>query len=119
MNVKKTIPKYIIYIKQNSDRSINTFKAEVKHASIYDKLNTRTDANPSSNYDILDEIISQAADTCMPSKRVKYNRHKHKKSQWITGGIIRSITFRDKMYANMKHTPTNRPTEAHANIKTN
>ena len=29
MKVKKTIPKYIyIYIKQNSDRSINTFKAE-------------------------------------------------------------------------------------------
>ena len=54
----------------------------------------------------------------MPSKRVKYNKHKHtQKSQCITGGIIRSITFRDKMYANMKHTPTN--TEAHANIKTN
>ena len=66
MKVKKTVPKYI-YIKQSSDRSINTFKAEVKHASIYDKLDSRTDANPSSNYDILDEIISQAADTCMPS----------------------------------------------------
>ena len=31
MKVKRTIPKYIIfYIKQNSDRSINIFKAEVK-----------------------------------------------------------------------------------------
>ena len=88
MKVKKTIPK-LIYIKQNSDRSINTFKAEVKHASIYDKIDSRTDANPSSNYDILDKIISQAADTCMPSKRVKYNKHKHKTSQWITRGIIR------------------------------
>ena len=53
----------------------------------------------------------------MPSKRVKYNKHEHKKSHWITGGIIISITFRNKMYSNMKHTPTN--TEAHANIKTN
>ena len=85
MKVKKTIPK-LIYIKQNSDISINTFKAEVKHASIYDKIDSRTDANPSSNYDILDKIISQAADTCMPSKRVKYNKHKHKKSQWIKVG---------------------------------
>ena len=116
MKVKKTVPKYI-YSKQNSDRSIHTFKAEVKHASIYDKLDSRTDANPSSNYDILDKIISQAADTCMLSKRVKYNKHKHNKSRWITAGIMRSLTFRDKMYANMKHTPTN--TEAHANIKTN
>ncbi len=69
MKVKKTVPKYI-YFKQNRDRSINTFKSEVKHASISDKLDSRTDANPSSNYDILDNIISQAADTCMPSKRV-------------------------------------------------
>ncbi len=114
--MKKNVPKYI-HIKQNSDTSINTFKSEVKHASISYKLDSRTDANPSSNYDILDKIISQAADTCMPSKLVKYNKHKHKKSQWITGGIIRSITFRDKMYANMKHTQTN--AEAHANIKPN
>ena len=85
MKVQKTVPKYI-HIKQNSDRSIHTFKAEVTHASIYDKLDSRPDANPSSNYDILDKIISQAADTCMPSKRVKYNKHKHKKSQWIKVG---------------------------------
>ncbi len=88
------------------------------HPCIHDKLNASTDANPSSNYDILDKIISKDADTYMPSKRVKYNRHKHKKSQWITGGIIRSMTFRDKMYANMKHRPTPTNTQAHANIKT-
>ena len=116
LKVKKTVPIYI-YIKQNSDRSIHKFKAEVKQNSIYDQLNCGTDANPCSNYDILDKIISEAADRCMPSKRVKYNKHKHKKSQWITGGIIRSIKFRDKMYANMKQTPAN--TEAHVIIKTN
>ena len=116
LKVKKTVPRYI-YIKQNSDRSIQTFKAELKQTSIYDQLNCRTDANPCSKYDILDNIISEAADRCMPSKRVKYNKHKHNKSQWITGGIIRSIKFRDKMYANMKRTPAN--TEAHVIIKTN
>ena len=59
LKVKKTVPRYI-YIKQNSDRSIQTFKAELKQTSIYDQLNCRTDANPCSNYDILDNIISEA-----------------------------------------------------------
>ena len=79
LKVKKTVPRYI-YIKQNSDISIHTFKAEVKKKSIYDHLNCRTDANPCSNYDILDKIIAEAAGRYMPSKRVKYNKHKHNKS---------------------------------------
>ena len=38
-------------------------------------------------------------------KKVKINKHKHKKSKWITQGIIRSITVRDKLYLNMKLSP--------------
>ena len=41
---------------------------------------------------------------CLPTKTIKYNKHKYKKSSWITQGIIRSITFRDKLYLKMKQT---------------
>ena len=41
---------------------------------------------------------------CLPSKYVKYNKHKHKKNKWITNGIIRSIKFRDNLYRQLKHT---------------
>ncbi len=34
----------------------------------------------------------------VPVKLVGYNRYKHKKSSWITYGIIRSINFRDKLH---------------------
>ena len=42
---------------------------------------------------------------------------KHKKSKWITQRIIRSITFRDKLYLNMKSSP--KDTAEYTTIKIN
>ena len=50
-------------------------------------------------------MLSGISAKCMPTKKVKINKHKHKKSKWITQGIIRSITFRDKLYLKMKLSP--------------
>ena len=50
-------------------------------------------------------------------KKVKINKHKHKKSKWITQGIIRSITFRDKLYMKMKLSPKDY-TAIQINLKT-
>ena len=36
---------------------------------------------------------------------MKYNKHKHKKSRWITQGIVKSIRFRDKLYQTLMKTP--------------
>ena len=116
MKVDKPGPKYF-YIKQTTETSMNRVKHEIITASIYDQLNTHVDANPNINYDILDNKISQIIKTCMPLKRVKFDKHKHKKSNWITTGLIRSIKFRDKLYLKMKQTPTH--SEAYANIKIN
>ena len=116
MKIDKPEPKYI-YIKQTTETSINRVKHEIITASIYDKLNTHVDANPNINYDILDNKISQIIKTCMPLKRVKFDKHKHNKSNWITAGLIRSIKCRDKLYLKMKQTPTH--SEAYANIKIN
>ena len=41
---------------------------------------------------------------CLPIKTIKYNKRKYKKSSWPTQGIIRSITFIDKLYLKMKQT---------------
>ena len=38
----------------------------------------------------------------MPLKRIKLHKYKHKKTEWITAGIIRSIKFRDNLYKRMK-----------------
>ena len=54
---------------------------------------------------------------CMSQKKVKFNKHKHAKSDWITQGIIKSIQFRDNLYVKLKQTQTN--TLAYITQKTN
>ena len=39
----------------------------------------------------------------------KFSKHKHKKSEWITKGIIKSIKFRDKLHNKMKTTARDSP----------
>ena len=41
----------------------------------------------------------------MPTKLVKFHKHKHKNSKWITNGIIKSICFRDKLYLKLLKIP--------------
>ncbi len=38
----------------------------------------------------------------MQCKVVKYNKYKHKKSKWITNGIIKSILYWDNLYKGLK-----------------
>ena len=62
-------------------------------------------------------MLSDIGAKCMPTKKVKINKHKHKISKWITQGIIRSITFRDKLYLKMKLSP--KDTAEYTTIKIN
>ena len=48
---------------------------------------------------------------------IKFSKHKHSKSQWITKGIIRSIAYKDKLYIKLKQTPID--SEQYINHKTN
>ena len=53
----------------------------------------------------------------MPIKKVKFNKHKHKKSNWITHGIIKSIKFRDNLFNRLKQMQQN--SSAYINTKQN
>ena len=44
-----------------------------------------------------------------PLKSLNSLKHKHKKSEWITKGIIKSIKFRDKLHNKMKTTARDSP----------
>ena len=89
----------------------------MSHANFDSKLDLRIDADPNINYDILELTITDAANKHLPTKTSKVNKHKHKKSNWITYGIIKSIKFRDRLYMKLKKTATN--TASHDTISTN
>ena len=74
-------------------------------------------ADPTKNLNILNNVISQAKNKHLPYRKVKFNKHKHKNSKWITKGIVRSISFRDKLYLKLKRTPVD--SERHSILKLN
>ena len=51
------------------------------------------------------EVIQTAKHHHMPEKIVKFDKYKHKKTNWITLSLIRSIKFRDNLHKKMRKTP--------------
>ena len=51
--------------------------------------------------------MTDAMNKCMPTKTIKFNKHKHKKTLWITRGIVKSIKYRDQLYQKIKKTDQN------------
>ena len=88
---------------------MNKFRSGIEASNIWDKLDKDNLADPNENYHILEtEIINQRLKH-LPTKIVKYKKHKHKKAGWSTHGIIRSIVFRDKLYRTLKQTNQESP----------
>ena len=80
-------------------------------------LDTTSTADPTKNRNILNNVISQAKNKHLPYRKVKFNKHKHNNSKWITKGIVRSISFREKLYLKLKRTSVDY--KSHSIIKLN
>ncbi len=48
----------------------------------------------------------EAKEKHLPCKMVKFDKHKHRKSKWITQGILNSICFRDDLHLKLKKAAT-------------
>ena len=93
-----------IQVKQQNASNLNNFKAELSRTNLLTNFDLSIDADPNRNYDILEHTITSAINKHLPTKTVKFNKHKHKKSNWITQGIIKSIKYRDMLYRKLKET---------------
>ena len=97
--IKQTVPK-IITVKQSTANNVAKFTAEFSSSNLYNLLSKSPSADPNANYDVLEQTITNAINKHFPSKTIKFN--KHKQSNWITKGIIKSIAYRDKLYLKLK-----------------
>ncbi len=109
-------PKYV-KVRQNKQANIENLINDLQSRQIQDMLNQNPSADPNKNYDVLNSVLEEAMSKHLPTKTVKYNKHKHKKSDWITYGIIKSIDFRDRLYCKLRKTKPE--TLEYHNIKTN
>jgi len=92
------------FIKTNTQtlESIKKFEDELIHSNIQNRLDKSTTADANTNYNILFDIIDMARLKHLPNKTIKFNKHKHKKTNWITRGLIKSIHYRDSLYKKLK-----------------
>ena len=90
---------------------------EIQNSDLVDQLDSSIDADPNKNYEIVNKIIQSAKEKHMPYVLKKYHKHKHKKSYWISTGIMKSIKTRDKLYRTLKKMSQN--SENYATVKYN
>ena len=99
-------PPHYIWIRKQTSHSITKFREYLNQENIMSKIDICTHSNPNTNYDMLNNILETGMKTYMPCKKVKFNKKKHRKSKWITSGIIRSVNFRNKLYQRLKSVDT-------------
>ena len=56
-------------------------------------LNNDIQGDPNANYDIMEKFFTDTINKYVPLSSVKVQKDKHKKSEWITTGLIKSIKF--------------------------
>ena len=90
------VPKFID-IECNDQRSMQAFIRELEDNNIHDKLEQVIDSDPQENYDRIIALLNEAKNKHLPRKRVRFNKHKHKKSIWMTNGIFTSFKTKDTL----------------------
>ncbi len=81
---------------------MQNFHDEIQITLNHVNLDRDLNRDPNLNDNTLHVIIPQAKLIHMPIKMVKFDKHKHKISPWITNGILRSIHYRDNLFKNNK-----------------
>ena len=116
IKVKNPTPRYV-RVRKSDDNAISNFINDIQSQGLYELMNKNLFADPNTNYEILESSINRCRDEHLPVKMVRFDKYKHKNSDWITSGILKSIEFRDKLYLKLKKTSIN--SNQHETLKQN
>ena len=99
---QKKVNSKFVKCKINKPEAISAFINGLNDADIYSQLDHSLESGPDQNYEKLLDTITSLKNKHLPYRFVKFNKHKHKDSKWITYSIIKSIKTRDMMYHKLK-----------------
>ena len=100
-------------------RDLNGFLNDLISSNVTLSLNQDPYADPNENYELLHNHVTTLKNKHIPTKYVKFNKYRHKGSQWITRGVMRSIRYKDKLYRDLKRTNLKSPMYAELKTKLN
>ena len=88
----------------NTQQAKENLLSDLLRANIIDKMDSNLRADPNINYEVQKKAVLDLKNRHMPYRFVKFNSYRHKKSKWITYGLIKSIKFRDGLYQKLQKT---------------
>lgn len=116
-NALRPEKKKFIFIKTKPNNLNEIIREELRNINLMSCINTDPLCNPNITYDKIESIITNIIDKHTVLKKVRDNKYKHRRSDWITRGIMKSIKFRDKLYHKLKRSSPD--SQEHYIIKTN
>ena len=96
-----------IEVEVNNENALNALLIELQNLNLFEQISSNTSADPNTNFENFMNVLSQAKQKCMPKKLVKFDKKRHKRSPWMTNGILNSINSKNKMYRNLLQTDPN------------
>ena len=91
-SVKQKMDK-VIEIEKRDQLSMDNFIDELASLNILDKLDKGSDNDPNNNSELFEQLIKYAREKHIPRVKVRYLKKKHKRSKWLTNGILNSINI--------------------------
>ena len=104
-----TFHKKHIEIEINNRQALELFLTKLRNCNIVDKLNTDENADPNSNFECFMKHFMELKQQCLPRKKVRFNKKKHKVNAWLTPGILKSINSKNMLYKKLMQTPADSP----------
>ena len=98
-----------IEIETNNRQALELFITKLRNCNIVDKLNVDVNADPNSNFECFMKHFMELKQQCLPKKKVRFNRKKHKGNAWLTAGILKSINSKNILYKKLMQTPADSP----------
>lgn len=93
---KKPSSRYVS-LPANTSANHEKFRILVSEAELMENIDDSPDADPLSNYNKIESILTSARIASYPTKKVKFDKYIHRKNPWITSAILVSIQFRDDL----------------------
>jgi hypothetical protein len=94
IDYRNNCEKNIYYCKYDDESKRNLYEA-LDRIDIISHLSEVIQSNPNINYNILENIITENSNKFFPLSKRKVHKYKHKRTEWITTGLMKSIKFRD------------------------
>ena len=112
---RKNKPTKYIRKRVNNREAYESLLADLTGSNIMSELNPDPFSNPNENYVKFHDHLTKLKDKHLPYKFTKFNKYKHKGSNWITRGVLNSIKYRDGIYTNLRK--TNKSTTRYQELK--